>query len=520
MPIPKQTSPGDEQVGEGSPSLSRRVVRSGLWSAGTTLANIPIALAMTIALARVLGPDDFGRFALYTFVIGFATGVSDLGVSDALIQRGTAALGRGDEETALASCRGGLSWTLIRTPFLCALSLVVLPHSGAALVFTVGSVISACVSGSSFYLTIRSDVRGMTQVRLLSNILSAFLAVGTAASTGNAALSFAASSFALSAPTVFHFMYVRRDTRSALLVPKRIGLAKADYLFGLAAFSNGQLNTFVFSRSEIIFFRSSQAAARGAFSVAQTIAARATIVIDALYASIAPGLSTVRGRGPAELVAAWSRALRVTNLLIALFAPVVLGVVLVLAAPAFGAGYEGIALPAVAMTGVSFLQTGCIPFISLMFAERAAKKLVVAGVGAALLDLLLAAVLVPESGVAGATVANACSGTVYVLASGALIARRATLRRAVTSHLAGLVLTVSLGTGVALAVSILPTSRVVLTAAIVLAESVLSLLLVRVLRPVDGTDMERLLAHLPGGSRLAARPQILRLILGSSSAAS
>lgn len=514
MSILEEPASGDRQEDFGGRNLSGRIVGGGLWSAATALAAIPIGFLLTVVLARVLGPAEFGRFALYTFVLALAVGLSDLGLSETLVQRAAAALGAGDEDRALGACRAGLAWTLVRAPILCLLGFLVLRDVGAGFIFAIGSLISFLCTGSSYYLTATCNVRGLAKVRLFATLLSAIATLVTAVRTGNPALTFAVSSCALSVPAVLQFAYVPAVRRRMLLQPGRIALDKHDYRFSLAVYLNGQLGNFVFSRSEILFFLPSQAAARGAFSVAQTIAARCTIVVDALYASLGSGLSTVGMRGRGDLLAAWSRALRVTNLLIMLAAPTVFTLALVVVVPAFGAGYDGLIGPTAAMTAVSFLQTGCAPFIALRFAERAVGPLLAAGTVTTLLDVLMAATLVPRWGLAGATLANVCAGGVYVAIFGALLARDPEIRRRVATYIGRLVISVGGAACLALAGSAVPGGPVLRTLIAVPAALTLSVVLVRTLQPLHAGDAEWILDRTPHQLSLRGRPHIVGLVFG------
>lgn len=506
------------QATEAMLNLGDRVVRGAVWSGGATLVSIPVGIVVTIALARVLGPRDFGALAVYTFVTALAMGISDLGVSDALIQRATAALGRGELHRVTSLCRAALSWGLVRTPVVCVVGFVALPGRYAALLFAVGVMVAHCMGGASYYLTATSNVRALSQVKLLAVVISGASSVVTAITTGDPALTFAVSSAGTLLPSVLHFAYIEPHRRRSLLLPGRIDL-RGQYGFALASFFNGQLTSFVFSRSEILFFGPSQAVARGAFAVAQTISARATMVIDSLYASLAPGLSTAGGRGADALTDAMARVLRVTSLLVTMCAPAVLALAIVVAVPAFGEGYAGIAWPVAAMTAMALVRTASAPYSAFRFAERALMPLLAAGVGATAVDVLLAVVLIPRMGMTGAAIANVAAGAVHLLVSGGLLARRAVLRPHVGSHVAHMVVVVSSSTGLALVMSVLPVGLPVRVLVSLVASVILSLCLVRVLRPADAQEVGWLLARLPGGSLLLARPAILSVILGIRPAA-
>ena len=68
-------------------SLRTRTVRGALLLAGQRVTALAITGLGGIALARLLGPDDFGVWAVLAFTIGLGVTFSDLGLGAALVQR-------------------------------------------------------------------------------------------------------------------------------------------------------------------------------------------------------------------------------------------------------------------------------------------------------------------------------------------------------------------------------------------------------------------------------------------------
>jgi len=68
-------------------SLKRAAVRGTFWSALSTVSSRGLRFCITIVLARLLVPADFGLFAMSMLVIDIAELLSDLGLGAALIQR-------------------------------------------------------------------------------------------------------------------------------------------------------------------------------------------------------------------------------------------------------------------------------------------------------------------------------------------------------------------------------------------------------------------------------------------------
>lgn len=68
-------------------SLGQRVMRAMGWSAAAKVGFQIITWAMTLAVIRVLSPDDYGLMALSMVCINLLAGFCNLGLGDALVQR-------------------------------------------------------------------------------------------------------------------------------------------------------------------------------------------------------------------------------------------------------------------------------------------------------------------------------------------------------------------------------------------------------------------------------------------------
>ena len=73
------------------PSLGRHGVAAIRWSAVSTFARFTLQLSAQVLLARTLGPEVFGVFAIGLLVLTFAGFVSGFGFSWSLLQRSTVA---------------------------------------------------------------------------------------------------------------------------------------------------------------------------------------------------------------------------------------------------------------------------------------------------------------------------------------------------------------------------------------------------------------------------------------------
>ena len=68
-------------------SLKKRGIKALIWDLGGKVATHSIGLAVTIVLARLLEPSEFGTIAIVMSVVGIASIFTDIGLGGALIQR-------------------------------------------------------------------------------------------------------------------------------------------------------------------------------------------------------------------------------------------------------------------------------------------------------------------------------------------------------------------------------------------------------------------------------------------------
>src|ERR1700745_1400468 len=67
--------------------LKGRAVRGGLWTLTQQGTGFVLTSIMTVVLARLLTPADFGLVAMVTAITGLGQAFADLGLSEATIQR-------------------------------------------------------------------------------------------------------------------------------------------------------------------------------------------------------------------------------------------------------------------------------------------------------------------------------------------------------------------------------------------------------------------------------------------------
>lgn len=496
----------------GSAVTRRTVTSSALWTSASALIGVPIAVVTTVLLARTLAPSGFGAYALYGFLLTSLGALADLGYGSALLRRGALAAGTGDEAALLRAVRAGTTWSLLQLPAVAGIGLLVLPSTRAGLVYALAAACSLGALGPSHYLVMTSNLKRSSQLKVATALVSSIATVWVAAASGRADLTFAVAALASTLPTFAQVVAVPPRLRRAVFTPGPLGLDRHDLLFGAGNLLHGQLSGFVFSRSELLFFTPAQSGARGGFAAAQTLAARCTLLIDALLGNLSTALTSVSGRGRDHLHRTMQLISDTVVLLLLVASPLALAALVVLSEPVLGRGYAEVGAPAVALGAVSLLQSGAAPLLSLRFAERSIRPVLMAGAVSAAVDVAAAAALVPAHGLWGAVAANCLGGGLFLAVSVRSFRRDGAEWHALaTTHMARLVLVQALSLVVAGVLVLLPATAALPAALPLAVACVLLALRVPFLRPGPDTVVA-LAALMPrGAGRWFATSRVLGL---------
>jgi O-antigen/teichoic acid export membrane protein len=221
----------------------------------------------------------------------------------------------------------------------------------------------------------------------------------------------------------------------------------------------------VFGQSEtIILHFVHRAVALGLFAIATTLAARATLLTDALYGALLPSVGLASTRDSDGATRAYSAALRFSSLLV-LSTAVILGPLVVIVGPVvLGAHADAVRVATVVTLGASLLQTFVYPLVYVAAVEVQRAAIAFPALVGAVLDIGLSLLLIPRYGVFGAAAASLVGGLAFGFSlclmiripTGAKVALRSQLIRVVVM-IAVLVIsgiaTEHAGMGIALAVT-------------------------------------------------------------------
>lgn len=489
---------------------TQHVAGSALWSALSTTVTAPVLIVTTVVLARILGPVGVGSIALFTFVTSLAGGLIDLGVSSSILRKGMIAAGRSDVSGVIRHVKSQTTWTLLQIPAVLAVGWFLLPSDDSIAIYAAGVLAAYACGAPSHFLVMTSQLKFASQARAASTLFASASTIAVAALTHRADLVFAVGILANNTSTAVQLLGVPASLRPRLFMPGPLELEWRDVTFGLGGLVNGQLMTIVFAQSETAFFRGWQKSDRGRYSIAQTVAARSTLILDSLMGPLNAGLVTALGRGDRSL----QRAFRLSSDSIALLflatCPLGMAAVSVLADPILGRSFHGIASFALVLTTMSLLQSASEPVAGLYTAQRRIRSLVIATAVSAVIDLGIAAICVHRFGVAGAVAAAVGGQTAYLVLLLVLVPPVADGRRLALRHMRRAASIVSYCVVPGVILLLIPRHLAWLVAGPLAAAWTLAGLRIGALR--GAASMTEVSAHLPARVQsLLRRPHVLRL---------
>lgn len=472
--------------------LSAKVLSSSVWTAGGSIFSLLLATASTIIVARYLGPRGFGQYAVYSLILSLVPSLTDLGVSQVLSRRTSVATGSSDRKGVTQALQMSLGWSLLRLPLVITAAFLLLPF-GAAAAVGVSQAIGLLGSTTSLLLGARAHARPLVLASLVSSTVSAIASSGLAIAGHNPAVVYAFPTAFAALPSAALLFLRQEDIGIAeRLRPRRLRLSRAEWLFSAGTWFNGQLVSFVATRTEILFFKASQVVPRGEFTAGLSVAARSTTALDALFGPLSAAMAVKAGQSPAGLQAAAEKSLRLTGFLCMLVTAPLTAASVFLAYPLFGTAFRDIGLVAVLpLTLASVFGTALHPVYSYYFARRLVWPGTVAAISGVGVDIILASILIPRIGLQGAVIASVGSDVGLLGALLLYLLLADDLRAAILRHIAVLSLTL-MGTSVVVSLTSVTTqheSLLVRGVMGIVASLVFSVLLIRWLVVVTDDDI-------------------------------
>lgn len=278
---------GDQEEGAGLEprELQSRALRGATWSSVSSILALPLAIAVSIVLARNLGPEGYARFAYLTFTVPLLISFSDLGFAHSINRAVSQAFASGDLERTRELLGKALGWNLLRLPFLCAFVLALARPSllGAALVV---AFLAISTGGAGLVFSLQAENRGaaLAKVAFLGSVAVAVAAVA-AALLGAEPTTVWAASFAAGALVAPAWLFASspRLRRAALTPRLPLGLRGGFWRFAILALATTTGDLLVFSRSEVLILEAlGEQQALAVFALAYGLSQRLTTPIDTL----------------------------------------------------------------------------------------------------------------------------------------------------------------------------------------------------------------------------------------------
>jgi O-antigen/teichoic acid export membrane protein len=409
--------------------LKRDLIRGSLWTLFAASVMVPVAFAANLVLAHVLHPAGLGRLATYVVAFTLATTVINLGVSDATVQwlAEARALGAFDAERGLIRrCAGYHSF--IEGPIVAGVAFVLLHSAGwpAASIAAAAVWLTQIAGTSSVILTATARNALMAKLTLATAMAVQIVVVAAAVARHSAAFTYAAQLTAASVAPALCLFVISRVERQGVLRPTLRGRNPPGFnRYGVSACAGGLVSGLVFGRSELFVLQANgRLLEAGLFAVATGISSQITIPMDALMGPMVPTAAGLVAAAPGRALPVLQRALRISSLLGALTAAVVVPAGYVLIPYAFGSSFTAAQGAFVALALTSCLQSVIVPVSAFAFATRSATAVLRADLACLIVDAVLAFSLIPFIGLAGAATASASAQVLSLVLLVRVVVRR------------------------------------------------------------------------------------------------
>jgi O-antigen/teichoic acid export membrane protein len=413
-----------EGIGLSARELQGRALRGASWSTLSSMLALPLAIGVSVVLARVLGPHEFARFAYLAFLVPLLYEATDFGYGIATSRSASQAYASGDIETTGRLAGKALGWNLIRLVPVAALVLAVTRPSPLAAVAVLTFLTAAMLStGAVVSLNAQNRVDAIAKAAFAQAIVAGGISAGAAlaGASGTTVWALAWASGIVSIPLWIAAVdpALRRAAFKPLL-PRN--LPPGFWRYGVTALAAALGGLLVFSRSEIVILEwLEQEQALAVFALAFGIAARLTTPIDTMLGPLVLALSALGEAHPERLREGFDRALRLSCAGVAAIAGTLV-VATAFAAPVlFGNQYPHVGLAFAALAVASLVQSAAHPYTALAYAHGRPGIALRALAVALVVDIAVALALIPPFGIWGAVAANALAGVTAI----ALVARAA-----------------------------------------------------------------------------------------------
>jgi O-antigen/teichoic acid export membrane protein len=389
------------------------VLRGGAWSLASRVTAQVYLAVLSIAGARFLGPDDFGRQSFIAF-----TGVSlvillSAGVPQAIVRYVGDAIGRGDPDSALGIEVWG--WRIQLVAGILGAGILWAVAAGgsepqAAWVFVgVSSAAGVLAGAPRAFLNGLQQWRAPSLVAIWVGALGVIATVIVLAAGGGITGMFAVDAVTTAIALVILTILARRAIRALGASPHLDRALRSDAIRYTLLTSVTTVLTFVVWRRTELFFLDvySNDAQIGFYSIAFTAAYVPVLLFQGLAAALLPSIATLMAAGQTQRVRSGvsrSARLMLVVALPATAAALALGPELVRVL--YGEEFADVAAPLIILLALT-------PFVPLIYVAMSVlgaigrmRPVVMAGLAASFVNVGLDVLLIPDYEAVGAAIAN------------------------------------------------------------------------------------------------------------------
>lgn len=391
----------------GRRELQTRAVSGAMWTVLHVMVSLPIAFAVNIVLARILGVVDYGRLAYLTMVMQIAGLVVIAGVGNGLIQFGSKAHSVGDAQGVRSLLRRTQGFRiLVGAPILtlAVLILVDVPPLLLALAIIFGIWVPAGFGGATAALTIQNDTARAARLAIVMNLVGQAVVVTTLLTLPSPDVVWSARMVVMGASIIAAIFLVQRRYRRAVLTPRwPSGMPSGFWRYALPIGLSGVVSTLALSRSEVVILEHLSTAEQvGLYAMAFGLAGHLFAPAQALITPLTPAISALREVDEPAIRPAFLRMSRMSNLLassvIAVGGPVLALLVPLLYGEAFRAA-RGLVFALVIVSGLLVLTYPMQTFVSARLRSASTLGVNVLSLAA---SVTIALLLIPWVGAWGA----------------------------------------------------------------------------------------------------------------------
>lgn len=406
-----------EPLGRGD--LQQRAVRGALWVGVHTLVSLPVAFAVNILLARILGVEDYGRLTYLTTVIGIATTIAGMGVTTAVIQFGSKAHARGDRAEVRRLLSGAQGFRLMVVGPIVALTVLALVRVdwwllALALLFGVG--LPALLSNAHPALTIENRTDRSAQLTMIGNVVTQSFVVLSVLTIGSPDAVWSARVVASGLLLALPLLVISAPYRRAVLSPSPPWrLPRRFWAFAVPTGAAGIIGTLVSSRTEVIFLEwFADEYAMGLFGLAFGLAGHVYAPAQAFVGPLIPAISGLAEVDRGSVREAFLRTTRAGCSVGGALVVTALPALAILVPLIYGSRFA----PASEMLLVLGLGSAVVlvssPHMAFLMARLGGRRILWVNVAALVINLGLAFAMIPFFGAWGAVIA--CAGGMLVQA--------------------------------------------------------------------------------------------------------